>query len=264
MNIERVDKNFLKTAVRTSNKIRYTIPCDGFDLYGIFYDEKRRKFMRMDGDVAEGINEELFYLATNTSGGRIRFSTNSSVIGISVTYSVFGEMPHMPLTGSCGFALLEKVGREYKTVSVFRPNHSEKSGYTGEVIVGDKRKREYILYFPLYNEITSLNIFLDNDSELFKAERYKDIKPILYYGSSIDQGGCASRPDSTFPATISKWNDIDFVNLGFSGNAKGEPEIADYLSTIDSDMLVMGYDGNAPDVDFLERTHFNFYKTYRK
>ena len=265
MKIEKVDKNFEKEELLELNdKHCYTIPCNGFDLYGVFYDEKREKFMRMDGDVAESVSDVLGYLAVNTSGGRVRFSTDSSIIGITVTYKGLAKLSHMPLTGSCGFALLEKVGNTYKTVNIFRPNYDEGTGYTGEIVLNEKKKKEYVLYFPLYNEVTSLKIYLDKDAKLYETGKYRDVKPILYYGSSIEQGGCASRPDCSFPAMISKWNDIDFINLGFSGNAKGESVIAEYLAKLDNSLFFMGYDANAPDVEYLEKTHFKFYEIYRK
>lgn len=265
MKIEQVDKNFLKEEyTESADEKCYTMPCEGFDLYGVFYDEKRNRFMRMDGDVADRVSEGVSWLSKQTSGGRIRFSTDSSTIGISVTYSSLDQMPHMPLTGSCGFALLEKVGKTYKTISMFRPNHTEESGYTGEVAVKQEGKHEYVLYFPLYNNVTSLRIYLDKTAKLYAPEKYRDVKPILYYGASIDQGGCASRPDCSYPAILSKWNNIDFINLGFSGNAKGETLMAEYLTGIDCSMCFMAYDGNAPTVEFLENTHFAFYQTYRK
>ena len=123
-------------------------------------------------------------------------------------------MPHMPLTGSAGFALLEKTGRTYKTVHVFRPHHTSENGYTGEVTLTEARRREFVLYFPLYNGVSKLTVHLDKNATLYPPERYRDVLPILYYGASIDQGGCASRPDCSYPAILSKWNDIDFINLG--------------------------------------------------
>ena len=263
MNIEKIDPYFKKEREwETAGKRRCRIPCEGFDLYGVFYDEKRRQFMRMDGDAAERVSEGVGYLAANTSGGRLRFATDSSVIGISVRYPSLCEMSHMPLTGSCGFALLEKKGRAYRTVSVFRPDPDEKNGYTGEVVTGGGR-REYVLFFPLYNGVSELDIYLDPSAVLYGPEKYRSTAPILYYGASIDQGGCASRPDSSYPAILSKWNDIDFINLGFSGNCRGEPLMAEYLTGIDCSMLFMAYDGNAPTAEYLEKTHFPFYEKYR-
>lgn len=265
MKIEQIDTNFKKQLYKeTENRHSYTMPCEGFDLYGVFYDKAREKFLRMDMEVAEATSEGVTWLNTHTSGGRIRFSTDSSFIGISVTYEDLLDMSHMPLTGSAGFALLEKVGDTYKTITVFRPEKSDGKGYSGEVAIGDHEKHEYVLFFPLYNEVKSLEIHLDKTSQVFEPEKYRDIKPILYYGSSIDQGGCASRPDASYTATLSKWNDIDFINLGFSGNCKGEAILAEYMSKIECSLFLMGYDGNAPSVEFLDDTHYPFYEIFRK
>ncbi len=264
MGIEKIDTNFVQAEfVEDGDKRKYTIPCGGFDLYGVFYDKERGRFMRMDGEVADKVSPGVSYLAKQTSGGRVRFATDSKRIGISVEYSSLDKLPHMPLTGSCGFTLVEKTGDIYKMHYTLRPQYTDEHGYTGEATIYTDGVHELILYFPLYNDITKLEIYLDKDAVLYEPEKYRDVKPIVYYGSSIDQGGCASRPDLSYPAIISKWNDIDFVNLGFSGNAKGETLMAEYLTTLDGSMLVMSYDCNAPSVEYLENTHFNFYQTYR-
>jgi two-component system response regulator CssR len=217
----------------------------------------------MNHNVAQEVSDKVGYLATQTSGGRLRFSTDSSVIGISVKYPSLHPMSNMPLTGSCGFALVEKTGDIYKTVAIFRPQPDEKNGYTGEVKIKSQGRHEYILFFPLYNAVSELNIYLDESAKLYEPEEYRDIAPILYYGASIDQGACASRPDCCYPAMLSKWNDIDYINLGFSGNCKGEPLMAEYLSGIDCSLFFMAYDGNV-SVEHLERTHFRFYEIYRQ
>lgn len=265
MKIDKIDANFKKEEFTFSQpSVCYTIPCEGFRLYGVSYDESLKKFTRMDYSVAEKVSEGVRILSTNTSGGRLRFSTDSQFIGISVAYPWLAQMSHMPLTGSSGFALLEKVGNTYKTVSLFRPDHVNANGYTGKVELGEKKKREFLLFFPLYNDVSELKIYLDPSAELFEPESYRNIPPILYYGASIDQGGCASRPDSSYTAILSKWNNIDFINLGFSGNCMGEPLMAQYLAGIDCSLFFMAYDGNAPDTDFLEKTHFAFYEAYRR
>ena len=265
MKIENIDPHFKQEDLCSKDgKISYTIPCEKFDLYGVFYDEASQKFVRMDHNVAEQVSVGFNHLSTHTSGGRLRFSTDSSVIGISVTYSSLDAMSHMPLTGSCGFTLAEKVDNTYKTITVFRPSGKDEYGYSGEIRIENKGIHEYVLFFPLYNGVSSLKICLDASAALYDPEKYRDIAPILYYGASIDQGGCASRPDCSYPAMISKWNDIDFINLGFSGNCKGEPLVAEYLAGIDCSLFFMAYDGNAPSVEYLEQTHFPFYEIYRR
>lgn len=264
MKIEKVDVNFKKAElVDDGTKACYTIPCAGFDLYGVRYDAEAGLFLRMDKKVADEVSSGVGYLNGYTSGGRVRFRTDSANIGISVKYPTLDMMSHMPLTGSAGFVLLEKTEGGFKTVSMFRPNTNELAGYTGSVSVGGG-VREYILFFPLYNRVSELKIYLDADAKVYEAEKYRDIPPILYYGASIDQGGCASRPDTSYTAMLSKWNDIDFINLGFSGCCLGEMNMCEYLTKIDCSLFFLAYDGNAPTADFLEKTHYPFYEAYRK
>lgn len=244
-------------------ELSYTIPCNQFDLYGVFFDEEQRRFQRMDDQVARQVSEKIGYLAAQTSGGRLRFSTDSSTIGISVAYPLLHPMSNMALTGSCGFALVEKIGETNKTVAMFRPQPDEKNGYTGEVKIKNAGIHEYILFFPLYNGVSELKVYLDASAKVYKPEKYRNIAPILYYGASIDQGACASRPDCPYPAMLSKWNNVDYINLGFSGNCKGEQMMAEYLAGIDCSLFFMAYDGNV-SVDHLRETHFRFYETYRR
>ena len=96
-----------------------------------------------------------------------------------------------------------------------------------------------------------------------KRAGYRIGKPILYYGSSITQGGCASRPGMAYEAIISRRLDADFINLGFNGSARAEQPIADYLASLDPVVFVMDYDYNAPDPEYLAKTHENLYRTFR-
>lgn len=100
-------------------------------------------------------------------------------------------------------------------------------------------------------------------SKIGKPTPYSIEKPIVFYGSSITQGGCASRPGNSYTHIICRWLDANMVNLGFSGNAKGEPEMAELISQIDMGALVMDYDHNAPDAEYLLNTHENFFKIIR-
>ena len=86
----------------------------------------------------------------------------------------------------------------------------------------------------------------------------------MYYGSSITQGGCASRPGNSYESIVSRRLDADYINLGFSGNAKGEPEIAEYISKLDMSCFVYDYDFNAPTVEHLINTHQKMYNVIRE
>lgn len=137
------------------------------------------------------------------------------------------------------------------------------NGYESIIELGSAERHELTLDFPLYSEVKELYIGLDKNGIHAIAPEYKHTLPIVYYGSSITQGGCASRPGNAYPAMISRELNWDFINLGFSGNAKGEPEIAEYISRLPMAMFVYDYDHNAPNPDHLRNTHEAMYQTIR-
>ena len=116
----------------------------------------------------------------------------------------------------------------------------------------------------MYSDVKELYIGLQKDAVLKEAKPYKNTKPIVYYGSSVTQGGCASRPGMSYQAIISREFDYDYINLGFSGNGRAEDEIAEYISNLDMSVFVYDYDYNAPTPEYLEETHEKMFKTIRE
>ena len=261
--IAQIDKNFAAEEVTGApEKECYPIPHSAFSLFGVRYDEERKCFARMDVSVAEKVSEVLGLLAARSSGGRLAFATDSKLLEIHATYEDFCNMPHMALAGSSGFSLFAETEDGWRFVKSFAPQPWENKGFTAQTSLPGKMTK-YLLYFPLYNEVKSLSIYLTKGAGVERVYPYREVAPILYYGSSITQGGCASRPDTAYPALIAKKNGIDYINLGFSGNAKGEEGIAEYLAGIDCSLFVCDYDHNAPSVEYLQDTHYAFYKKYR-
>ena len=87
---------------------------------------------------------------------------------------------------------------------------------------------------------------------------------LLYsYGSLITQGGCASRPGMSYQSIVSRKFNCDYINLGFSGNAKAEDEITDYIKNLEMSVFVLDYDHNAPTVEHLKNTHEKMFKAVR-
>ena len=263
MDIQAVDKNFAwKDAVVKGNKKVYTMPCAPFDMYGVFYEEESKRFVRLPKSVAEATSVNLTKLFKHTAGGRIRFTTDSNYIGIHVKWENLSAMQHMPLTGSAGFTLMAHTKKGLKLISAFRPHFEDMKGFSASIKV-PKKMTSYTLYFPLYNDVISLEIELNAKATVEHGVPYKEELPILYYGSSITQGGCASRPDNSYQGFIEKWNNIDHINLGFSGSAKGEDAMLDYIKSIKSSAYVLDYDHNG-NPEILSKTHFKAYETYRK
>lgn len=262
--IAKIDKNFeVKAPLNDDDNLDfYPVPNDKIALYGVFYENDR--FVRVPKEVADINSDAVARLYKNTAGGRLRFSTNSKKIKIIVEWEARGALRHMPSTGVCGFSLQEdyKDGNN-RYVATFIPPYDSLKGYESEYVFEEEKERDLTIYFPLYNEVKSLTLAIDKGATLGKGLPYKNIKPILYYGSSITQGGCASRPDNSYESIISKWNNIDHINLGFSGGCRAEEPISNYMAGLDVSIFVCDYDHNAPTVEFLQNTHFKLYETIR-
>lgn len=262
MDIGKIDRNMNQAAGTRDGMRFYTLPCEPFKIYGVRHGENG--FYRLDPEFAASISEGVKFLATNTAGGRVRFKTNSKKLKAIVKYRNFCCMGHMPLTGSSGLSVVDVTRREWKFMGSIRPERNDEHGYEGSVNLSGEM-HEYVLWMPLYNDVDELTIGLDEDAVVEKGHEYGyDGKPIVYYGSSITQGACASRPDNSYEALISKFVCADFVNLGFSGNAKGEPELARYAASLNPLAFVIDYDHNAPDAEYLKNTHYKFYRAFRK
>lgn len=210
----------------------------------------------MPENIARGVSEGVYVLHSNTAGGRVRFVTDSPYIAIYAKMDGLGKMPHFALTGSIGFDLY--VDNYY--TNTFVPPFDIKDGYESIFEFEKKEQREITIDFPLYSNVNELYIGLQEDSFLAEAKPYKNVKPIVYYGSSITQGGCASRPGMSYQAIISRIFNYDYINLGFSGSAKAEDEMIEYIKNLDMSIFVYDYDHNAPTVEHLKKTHEKMFK----
>ena len=261
MKISEIDKNLeVDTKISKDDIVWLDVTNEPFVIYGA---ASLSPFKRMPDEVSVNVNEGVHALKNNTAGIRARFKTNSPYIAIHAEWNSQCVMPHMPICGISGFDIYEYSNGRQKYLSTFIPLVSSKNGYESVKEFGGEMK-EYILNFPLYNSVTKLYIGVKNDSQFEKTSNYSIDKPVVYYGSSITQGGCASRPGNCYQNFISRALDIDYINLGFSGNAKGETTMAEYIANLEMSAFVLDYDHNAPTVEHLANTHYNFYKIIRE
>jgi hypothetical protein len=263
MKITDIDKNFkVETNIERQGLIFKNATDEPFRLYGIYHDGER--FRRVPEDIARNTNPGVHTLSTNTAGGRLRFITDSPYIAIKVLLPHNTLFAHMPLTGIAGFDMYVHEEGKYKVEKTFIPYHSFKDNYESvHDFSGERRERNITLNFPLYNDVHELYIGLEEGSTLKAAPDYTYEKPIVFYGSSITQGGCASRPGNAYTSIVSRKYDINHINLGFSGSGKGEQIMAEYIAGLDMSVFVMDYDHNANNNEHYEETHELFFKTIR-
>ena len=265
MEIAAIDKNLAVSCEITEPDLVWrNIRTAPFSILGIHYDERLGRFIRMPQDKAEAVSEGVAALNAHTAGGRVRFRTDSPFIGICARMENEPLMPHITLVGQSGFDLYRRTEAERKEVYVcsFMPRGGMKTGYSSSCTT-DGTLADYTIDFPLYDGVKELFLALKRDAVLLEPKPYRHMLPVVYYGSSITQGGCASRPGNSYQAILSRRLDTDYINLGFSGGAKAEPAMAEYLAGLKMSVFVCDYDHNTPDVEYLKKTHLPLYRRIR-
>lgn len=204
-----------------------------------WFEEDKPVLRRLPARLKESFRPAVWNLAQQPSGGRIRFRTDSSRVGILAANPNAGTMHHMTTIGQSGFDLY--VNGEYLNSA-----WPDKEGKIAkEWNVGKAGEpREITLYLPLYKAVTVREIVLDKEAKLEAPKAFAVARPVVHYGSSITQGGCAENPGLSAQAIVSRWLNVDFVNLGFSGNGLGEPAVAQAVAEIDASAFVLDYWGN--------------------
>ncbi len=262
--ISKIDRNLAVAGIDAPDCVLYDVRNAPFKIYGLYKPETETTFRRLPEEVARATSEGVLSLHTNTAGGRVRFATDSEYIAISCKLPSLTRFAHMPTTGVSGFDMYVSKGGADVFEKCLTPPWDMTDGYSTIYHFGSRCLRELTINFPLYNDVDELLIGLEPDAVLKEGKKYKYEKPVVYYGSSITQGGCATRPGNCYEALISQRLDCDYINLGFSGSAKGEDAIIDYIASLDMSVFVYDYDHNAPDAAHLEATHFKGYKKIRE
>ena len=266
--IASVDKNLaVATSVNAPDLKLYDVRKPPFQIYGLYNPTTEPIFKRMPTEVAETVSPEIADgLHRHTAGGRVRFSTNSPYVVIKVIMPKITRFQHMPMTGTSGFDLyLDSAdGKESIYFRTFTPPFHMTDGYESKLTFLEGGTHYVTINFPLYNRVNELYVGVAEGSELGAGAPYRDVLPVVYYGSSITQGGCASRPGNAYQAMIARSLQIDFINLGFSGNGKAEDTMVDYMADLNMSAFVADYDHNAPNVTHLRNTCQRMYDRIRE
>ena len=259
-----VDKNMIvNTTIGDAEVVWHDIKRPPFSLHGFFDPLGQEYYRRVPSDVAEATSVGVDKLARESAGGRVRFATDSPYIAIRAKFRVVGRSPHLTLISSAGFDLYSDGEFGSRFVKEFRMPYDMKDSYE-QIVYLDGKMRTYTVNFPVHSVVESLEIGLKPTAKVDAPMPYRDIAPIVIYGSSIVHGTAATRPGLTYPAIISRELNMDYMNIGFSGNAKGEAPIVDWMAELPMSVFVCDYDHNTPTNEHLERTHFAVYEALRK
>lgn len=258
MDFTKIDKNMkVETNINREGLTFYDVDEAPFRIHGVFRDGNQ--YVRMPQAVADTVNKSISWLTGHTSGGRIRFVTDSPYIAVKIQISGESNFSFFSKTGIMGCDIYS--GKQYYGTII--PPLDTKNEYENVVDIWDAAEREYTINMPIYACVHKVYVGIKEGSTLKPAGDYKIIKPIVFYGSSVTQGGCASRPGNTYPSQISRALDIDFISFGFAGSAKGEEEMANYIAGLDMTAFFYDYDYNAASLEFYKETHEKFFKIIR-
>ena len=196
--ISEIDKNLkVETEIKKDGLRFYDIKEASFKVYGVFHDGER--FRRMPDDIAATVSDAVRYGVRYNAGGRVRFRTDSPYIAINYKGEM-GKMPHFAFTGSCGFDVY--FGTDF--AGEFVPPIDNKKGYESIMEFGNREMKEVTINFPNYSFVEELYIGLDENALVEAPTPYKIEKPVVFYGSSITQGGCSSRPGTCYEPYITR------------------------------------------------------------
>ena len=210
---------------------------------------KESPYDRLPISYKEKVREPVWDLSKASAGITVRFHSNSTSIGLKWTVLNDFDMPHMASTGIKGIDLYTKYNNKWRYVTTAgalvglktSQNKSIPSDSINEYELIKNMTpefREYKLFLPLYDGVTKLEVGIDSTASIEKASP-SAVKPIVFYGTSITQGGCASRPGMAHTNIISRKLDVDCINYGFSGNGRMETPIIELISEIDARFYVI-------------------------
>ncbi|MBE1442057.1 SGNH/GDSL hydrolase family protein [Paenibacillus sp. OAS669] len=236
-----------------------------FQVLGFPWLREEGLFRRLPIRPVEPLPAAVDRLANCTAGGQIRFRTNADRLAIHVRLGGPASMDHMPATGQNGFdAYIGEAGRErYAGTSRMKLSDTSYECILFEGAKGGKL-RPVALHFPLYQSVLEVEIGLPPEALVEYDASYDGQGRLVFYGTSITQGGCAGRPGLAYTQQLGRRLKREVVNLGFSGNGKGEPELARIIRSIERvDAFVLDYEANCSTDRYCE-TLEPFIRLYRE
>ncbi|OYW17240.1 MAG: hypothetical protein B7Z55_12920 [Planctomycetales bacterium 12-60-4] len=208
---------------------------------------------------AEGkVRDAVWSLSRNSAGMCVRFLTDATTMQARWTLTSDRlAMPHMAATGVSGLDVYARAeDGTWRWLACVQPK-AQGVVQTSPIASGIKPGlREYLVYLPLYNGVTSVEIGVPSAHEIADAPDYDaaHVQPIVFYGTSITPGACASRTGMVHTAILGRRYQRPVINLGFSGNGRMEPEVTALIGELDAAVFVIDCCPNMSGKETGERT----------
>lgn len=229
-----------------------------------WYVENKGELYRLPARSQDKFPPAVWNLSKSPSGARLRFRTDSTAMAVRLEYPSPPDMRNMHAFGQTGVDLY--VDGAYWGTAI--ADREAKPGKVYEHVYfdlhsGARRQREITIYLSLYKPVKVLGVGIDAQAKVENAKPFAIPKPVVFYGTSITQGGCASHPGTSYQAILGRMLNVDFVNLGFSGAGKGEPDVARAVAEIDASTFVLDFAQNNPTIESLREVYAPFLETLR-
>lgn len=237
--IARYDPEMALKHIVVTNGVKWI---DGrlIPMEGRAFEDVEHYYDRLPKNVTTNVNKGVRSMKHHTSGMQFRFSTDSQKLYFRwVPYKKSLSMDHMPATGVSGIDVYRLApSGEWQYVKTGRIRNADKGG---SLAIPWKKGDACLVNLPLYNGLKGFRLGIDEASSIKALPPRGNgvVKPVVFYGTSITHGGCASRPGLAYPSIVGRMLDVPIVNLGFSGSARCEFEMSDHLAAVDAGCYVI-------------------------
>lgn len=258
--------SYMQASDQTANQVVwYSVQIEPIEIRGFGWKDGITRYKRLPLEPIQPIPSAVDQLAYCPAGGSVHFQTDSPYVMIRAKLSGPPNMYHMPSTGQSGFdCYIAPPGERQRYVGTTRLSPA------GDAIEHkfyqlEPKLREVTIHLPLYQGVESIEIGIYAHSQLIAPSKLQEDRRVIVYGTSITQGGCASRAGMCYTNILSRRMPCEFINLGFSGNGKGEPELSDIIGDVKRPgLLVLDYVANAGSPEKYSVTLPKFISIYRE
>ena len=205
----------------------------------------------------------LSFFGRRCPGARVRFKTNSQNIRVRFEFEKVGPDAGMSMFACLAANVLTGDGKYGNFLGMVCPEHCGET-MADRTLTKNGDMENITIHLPRNELIKSFEIYIDDGAEILPPDPYKYEKPVVFYGSSITEGGCCCNIINAYTSILSRHLDFDYINLGFSGSARGEKQMAEFIKGLDMSVFVYDYDHNADSPEQLKETHEPFFRIIRE
>ena len=243
-------------AISTASAERW-VEATELGIHGQTVKNSKYPYCRFDYSAYTSYKDVMAH-AKKSTGLYLVFKTNSSQISASWSNKPTRMGDNMTGIVQKGLDLYIKDANGWHFAGVGRVSTLPEKNSRERVIIKNlpEGEKECLLYLPIWAEVHYLRIGVDDEATIEGLPtpfRHK----VVVHGSSITHGASASRSGLTYPALLSRNLGIDFVNFGWSGVCRMQPEFLDILTKCEADAFLFDAFSNPNEQQIKERLeHF--------